>query len=42
MKQYIKNNLTPILIGFNTGLIISVIIDKIHNLIVYWGIFHNK
>jgi hypothetical protein len=34
MKNYIKNNLTPLLIGLSIGLIYSVTLNLIENIII--------
>lgn len=42
MKEYIKNNITPILCGIIVALAICKIIDIVHDLVLYWEILANK
>jgi len=41
MKNYIKNNLTPLLIGLSIGLIYSVTLNLIENIIIKIALINN-
>lgn len=42
MKQYIKNNFTPLLIGLSVGLIYGITMDVIENIIVKIALIYAK
>jgi len=42
MKSYIKNNLTPLLIGFSVGLVYVMTVNLIENVIVKIALIYSK
>ena len=42
MKHYIKNNLSPILIGFSIGLAYSITMNLVENIIVKIALIYAK
>jgi hypothetical protein len=42
MKEYIKNNLTPILIGFSIGISSMVVLNTIEDIIIKISLIKSK